>query len=324
MAGPPNAGKSSLMNALLEVPISAVSPKVNTTREGIRGIKSSGSTQLVFLDAPGIVPSHDRKAARALAAKAWDGYRTCDLCILVIDVVKRPTQEVFELVRRICPKMDIGDAELRRRAKATVESGGSPESWLPRPIPGFGSEKEARPGVVLVLNKIDKASEYRWVQSRADEFRAHGSFQKVFFVSALKEQGLWKLHEYLQSQAQPRPWDYPSEMVTTMSHVEQLEHQVRFFLFKWFNSDVPYKVEQQTVGWTPRLDGSLLIEHELIVKDTVVARMICGMRNTLILRLKDQVSYKLKKLWGMPVEVQIWVRPLTQRLSEKDRKDRRA
>merc|ERR1711974_412840 len=100
---------------------------------------------------------------------------------------------------------------------------------------------------------------------------------------------------------------------------EQLKHVVTTHLFKWFNSDVPYKIDQQTVGWTPRLDGSLLIEHELIVQDSVVARMVLGVRNMIVGRLQDQVSYKLRKTWGMDVEVKIWVVPLRSRLSLKDR-----
>merc|ERR1712061_210850 len=109
------------------------------------------------------------------------------------------------------------------------------------------------------------------------------------------------------------------ELRTDMPHVEQIKHMVNFHLFKWFNSDVPYKIEQQTVGWTPRLDGSLLIEHELIVQDSIVARMVLGVRNTIVNRLREQVSYKLNKLWGTNVELKIWVRPLKQRLSLKDR-----
>merc|ERR1712113_1156829 len=100
-----------------------------------------------------------------------------------------------------------------------------------------------------------------------------------------------KLLEYLSSESVSRPWTYPAELRTTLSHVDQVKHQINTHLFKWFNSDVPYKIEHQTLGWTPRLDGSLLIEHELIVQDSVVARMILGVRNTIVTRLMDQVSH---------------------------------
>lgn len=314
------------MNAILDCPISAVSPKVNTTRDGVRGIKTQGATQLVFLDCPGIIPSHMRKENRDLVSKAWRGYQECDICLFVVDVVKRPTQDIFDVVRQMCPLEALAAVEVRRRLQDADQSGERvPDAWLPpRRLPTHTDWRESedaadRPPVVLVLNKIDKASEFRWVQSREREFRDFGHFEGIFYVSAKKLQGLDKLEEFLLRQAKPAPWQYSSDLRTTLSYVEQLQHAINMHLFKWFNSDVPYKIQHQTVGWTPRLDGSLVIEHELIVQDSVVARMLCGVRNTLIGRLKDQVSYKLRKQWGMPVEVRIWVVALKNRLSLKDR-----
>lgn len=337
LAGPPNAGKSSLMNAILDCPISAVSPKVNTTQDGVRGIKTIGTVQLVFLDAPGIVPSHQRLYNRELVGKAWRGYQECDICLLVIDVVKRPEQDIFNVVRKICPQEDIGESELRHRLHEEEGGGATPSEWLPQVAAGVerrGSRSATaglveeglgeRPPVVLVLNKIDKAPEFRWVQSREREFRAHGYFDKIFYISAKKGQGITPLIEHLKTSAPSRSWTYPADMRTTLTHVEQIKHIVNTHLFKWFNSDVPYKIEQQTVGWTPRLDGSLLVEHELIVPDSIVARMVLGVRNTIVERLRDQVSYKLRKLWGTPVELKIWVRPLKQRRSLRDRMEKRA
>lgn len=327
LIGPPNAGKSSLMNAILDCPISAVSHKTNTTREGVRGIKTIGPVQLVFLDVPGIVSKRHRKQHRELVEIAWRGYQECDVCLLVIDVVKRPDQDIFDVVRRICPLEAIGRSELRHRLRKSVEDDDQqiPATWLPRPIPGEpavltdDAENDGRPPVVLVLNKIDKASEFRWVISREHEFRAHGSFAGIFYISAKKNQGITKLLQHLREAAIPRPWTYPVDLRTTLSHVDQIKQMINSYLFSWFNVDVPYKIEQHTVGWTPRLDGTLLIEHELVVPDSIVARMVNGVRNTLRLRLQDQVGFKLNKLWGTPVELKIVVRPLKLRASVRDR-----
>lgn len=329
LMGPPNAGKSAIMNAILDCPISAVSPKVNTTREGIRGVKTIGNTQLIFLDVPGIIPSHERITSRELVSKAWVGYQECDLCLLIIDVVKRPNPEIFDVVRKICPKEDIAKAGLRFRMNALMEVDEDgrrelPEramEMLPRSIPGtnpLSLKDEDRPPVTLVLNKIDKASEMRWVTSREREFKTHGQFDRIFYTSATKSNGIVKLLEHLKRRAKPRPWLYPSELLTTMSHTEQVKQVVNAYIFRRFNSDVPYKFEQQTVGWTPRLDGSLMIEHEIIVKDSVVARMVLGVRNTILQHMRQKVTETLTSLWGTPIDFRIWVRPLKQRLSKSD------
>ena len=78
LVGAPNAGKSSLVNQLLAARVAAVSKKVNTTRETLRGVLTDGDAQVVFLDGPGIVPSHGKKFAEELAARAWDGSRERD------------------------------------------------------------------------------------------------------------------------------------------------------------------------------------------------------------------------------------------------------
>jgi GTP-binding protein Era len=113
---------------------------------------------------------------------------------------------------------------------------------------------------------------------------------------------------------------YPSDAVTTLPKTVQLEQLIRSCLFTWFNKDVPYKIQQQTVGWTERLDGSLVIEHELIVKDSVVARMILGTKNRLLGRLRENVVYKLKQNWNMDnITLLIYVKAETQRKSRRDK-----
>eukprot|EP00397_Hematodinium_sp_SG-2012_P060797 GEMP01079661.1.p1 GENE.GEMP01079661.1~~GEMP01079661.1.p1 ORF type:complete len:145 (+),score=33.34 GEMP01079661.1:387-821(+) len=131
--------------------------------------------------------------------------------------------------------------------------------------------------------------------------------------------GITTLWSYLKSRAIPAPWIFPEDMITSLSKTEQVEQLVRTFLFCWFDKDVPYRVEQQTVGWTERVDGTLVIEQELVVKDSVVARLILGVRNTLVYRMSSHVQRYLESLWQRPVKVLIWVKPLKQRQSFYDK-----
>lgn len=103
--GAPNSGKSSLLNSILNKTISAVSPKINTTKYDITGVYTKDNVQLLFVDAPGIIPSHEKKKfCKELMNFAWKGYEEADLVLLVVDVVKRPTSDLFNLVRLIAPK----------------------------------------------------------------------------------------------------------------------------------------------------------------------------------------------------------------------------
>ena len=87
LIGPPNAGKSTLMNTLVGQKVSIVTPKVQTTRSRIRGIAMHDDAQVVFVDTPGIfVPK--RRLDRAMVNAAWQGADDSDLVVLVHDVAR--------------------------------------------------------------------------------------------------------------------------------------------------------------------------------------------------------------------------------------------
>jgi len=85
--GPSNAGKSTLINALVGTKVSIVSPKVQTTRFKVRGILNQDQTQIIFIDTPGIFKPV-RKLDRAMIQNAWEETETADICLLLIDAKK--------------------------------------------------------------------------------------------------------------------------------------------------------------------------------------------------------------------------------------------
>jgi GTP-binding protein Era len=84
LIGAPNVGKSTLINALVGAKVSIVTPKVQTTRNLIRGIAIEGDAQLIFVDTPGIF-SPRRRLDRAMVGTAWGSTQDADLVALLID-----------------------------------------------------------------------------------------------------------------------------------------------------------------------------------------------------------------------------------------------
>lgn len=299
LIGAPNAGKTSLMNQLLDVPLGAVSCKKNTTRESIVGVMTRDNFQFEFVDCPGIVPRDGTVEARTLSAEAWKNYGDCDCALLVVDTVKKPDVAFLKILRKLTPKKNIAD------------------EWSE--YNGLANVSETTP-VILVLNKSDLVEDWKWMKVRQNQLSSVGDFDNCFFISAKENKGLDRLVDYLKTKSLPGKWMYPSDAFTTLPKTAQIEQLIRSLLFTWFNKDVPYKIQQQTVGWTERLDGSLVIEHELIVKDSVVARMILGTKNRLLSRLRENVVYKLKKNWGLEnITLLIYVKAQTQRKSKRDK-----
>jgi GTP-binding protein Era len=87
LIGAPNAGKSTLTNALVGSKVSIVTPKVQTTRALLRGIVIEGAAQLIFVDTPGIFAPR-RRLDRAMVGTAWGSAQDADLVALLIDARK--------------------------------------------------------------------------------------------------------------------------------------------------------------------------------------------------------------------------------------------
>jgi GTP-binding protein Era len=126
--GAPNAGKSTLVNALVGTKVAIVSRKVQTTRAVLRGIAMEGASQLVLIDTPGIFAPR-RRLDRAMVEAAWGGVGDADLVLVLIDAAKGFDDDVERML------------------------GGLGESKVPR---------------ILVLNKIDRVPKQRLLELAAD------------------------------------------------------------------------------------------------------------------------------------------------------------
>jgi GTP-binding protein Era len=100
LIGAPNAGKSTLTNALVGSKVTIVSRKVQTTRALIRGIAIAGAAQLVLMDTPGIFAPR-RRLDRAMVTTAWGGAHDADIVVLLIDAKKGIDEEAEAILGKL-------------------------------------------------------------------------------------------------------------------------------------------------------------------------------------------------------------------------------
>ena len=100
LIGAPNAGKSTLTNALVGSKVTIVSRKVQTTRALLRGIAIVGDAQLVLMDTPGIFAPR-RRLDRAMVTTAWGGAHDADIVVLLIDAKKGVDEEAEAILSRL-------------------------------------------------------------------------------------------------------------------------------------------------------------------------------------------------------------------------------
>ncbi len=109
LVGAPNAGKSTLLNALVGGKVSIVTPKVQPTRMRVTGIAMAGDAQLVFIDTPGIFEPV-RRLDRAMVDAAWGGARDADIVVVLIDAKRGIDKDAKRII----------DGLKRRRRRAIL------------------------------------------------------------------------------------------------------------------------------------------------------------------------------------------------------------
>lgn len=110
VVGAPNAGKSTLVNALVGQKVAIVSPKAQTTRVRLMGVAIEGTSQVLLVDTPGIFDPR-RRLDRAMVAAAWGGTTDADLIAIVVDAKTGITRKIEALLESL---------QERREAKILV------------------------------------------------------------------------------------------------------------------------------------------------------------------------------------------------------------
>jgi GTP-binding protein Era len=227
--GAPNAGKSTLVNALVGTKVSIVSPRVQTTRTIVRGIAMFGNAQVIFADTPGIFQAKKR-LERAMVAAAWAGANDAEVILLVVDAEK-------------AGKHSDADNDTDRIVADIKTSGRR---------------------ALLALNKVDVADKQKLLALTA-RMNASGAFDEIFMISALTGDGLDRLRDYLAGLMPPGPWMFPEDDVSDMPARLLAAEITREKLFLNLHEELPYSCAVETERWEEKKDGSARIEQVIYV-----------------------------------------------------------
>lgn len=225
LIGPPNAGKSTLMNTLVGQKVSIVTHKVQTTRSRVRGIAMHEDAQVVFIDTPGIfVPK--RRLDRAMVNAAWQGADDSDLVVLVHDVAR---SKIDDDTNRILEGL-----------------------------------KQNNVKAALVLNKIDLVQPERLLE-RAEAMSKEVEFSRVFMLSAENGKGCEDFLSWLADQMPKGPYLFDPEDLSDMPMRLLAAEILREKLFLNLHEELPYQLTVETESWTEMDDGSAEVRCSIYV-----------------------------------------------------------
>jgi GTPase len=236
--GAPNAGKSTLVNAMVGQKVSIVSQKVQTTRFPVRGVAIHGAAQIVLVDTPGVF-TPKRRLDRAMVASAWSGAADADALVHVVDA---PAAS-----RIMLGKGDPADHRTDEDVTKVVD----------------GLKTTGRKAI-LALNKVD-ALERSKLLDLSQAFFERGVYDEVVMISALKSSGLARLNDLLAARLPKGPWLYPEDQVADTPMRVLAAEITREKVFLRLHEELPYQATVETDAWTDKKDGSVRIDQTLYV-----------------------------------------------------------
>jgi len=270
LIGEPNAGKSTMLNALVGVKLSIVTHKVQTTRGRIRGVLNIERDQIIFVDTPGLF-APKRRLDRAMVSAAWAGAGEADAVVLLIDAQKGLNGGVKRIVEQYKHQV-------------------SPD----KPI-------------AIAVNKIDKVR-HDSLLTLTTEITGLHDFDRIFYVSATRNDGLDDMVEWLRDLMPEGPWLYPEDQIGDATMRSIAAEMTREKLMLRLHQELPYQLTVGTDSWEDRKDGSVKIEQTVYIAKEGHRPIVLGKGGQTLKSVGQDSRKELSEMMGHPVHLFLHVK----------------
>lgn len=233
--GAPNAGKSTLVNALVGAKVAAVTQKVQTTRALVRGIAMHDEVQLILIDTPGVF-APKKRLERAMVAAAWSALEGADAIIHVVDAAAHAGTDRAAADARAIEDASNISAKLKQMELASI----------------------------LVLNKVDAVARPELL-AMTTKLVEQGLYTDVFMISAKKGDGVADIKRTLAERAPEGPWLFPEDQTMDAPARVLAAEITREKAFLRLHEELPYDLTVETEAWEERKDGSAKIDQVIYV-----------------------------------------------------------
>jgi GTPase len=208
------------------------------------------------------------KLEKQLVQTAWNGFRDADLVGLLIDARKELTRDIEEIIAKII---------------------------------------QSKRQVTLILNKIDLVDKNKLL-ALAQKLDAHGIFNKIFMISALKGDGVNDLKDYFAEKSMPSPWLYPEDAITTIPKKFLACEIIREKLFMQLEQELPYNLSVQAEKWEELANGGVKIYQVIYTTKASHKNIIIGKGGHLLKKIGQAARIELEEILGQKVHLFLFVK----------------
>lgn len=268
LVGAPNAGKSTLTNAILGQKLSIVSPKVQTTRNSIKAIVIEKETQLILIDTPGIfIPRDDKILERIIVKSAWQGLREADHVCFLIDAT-------------------IGLDEQNLRIIEDLKKEGANLTIIITK-----SDIAKKPKILEIIIKVNELG-----------------FEDIFPISAVTNDGVEKIKEFLCNKCLHLGWIYEEDQITDAPMRFIASEITREKLFLKLNQEIPYNLTVKTDSYQIFNNGEIKIHQTIFVTKESQKTIILGKSGSKIKEISSESRADISEIAGTKVHLFLFIK----------------
>lgn len=268
IVGRPNAGKSSILNAVLGSKVAIVSHKPQTTRTCIRGIMTEGPVQLVFIDTPGLLKPRSR-LGKYMVRSVVEAISGVDACLLVEEAGEKISPSSRELI----------------------------EKFKKQKIPAL-----------LALNKVDLLTDKSVLLKQITEFSKLYDFKVVVPVSALDGSGIHSLKEELCKMAQSGIHFFDDDAITDQPERVIASEIIREKMLRLLSSEVPHGVAVNVEKMSERAGGLTDISATIYCEKESHKGIIIGRNGAMLKKIGTYAREDMENFFGCKINLKLWVK----------------
>ena len=263
--GEVNVGKSSLLNILVKKDVSIITHKSNTTNKQIKGIKSYKNYQIIFIDTPGLYINKG-KTNRNFLSEIWSAVTDADFLCIVVDGNRTVSNVVYQLLEQINEKN------------------------LPKKR------------IILVINKIDLISKDKLLK-KTQEINDKYEFDKIFMISALKNDGIDDLLNWFTKHLPQKKWLYPPHIISDQSFDLQLNEKTRQIILLRIHDEIPYSIEVSSDNIINVSKSKLRIFQSIYVHNQRHRSILIGKKGETIKSISIGARKKIEKFTNKKIDL---------------------
>ena len=275
LMGPPNAGKSTLLNKYLGQKVAIVSPRPQTTRNQITGILSEKDAQVIFMDTPGIHQLRG-KMNRILLQSAWQAMEGADALGIIIDV---------DLYAKKPEYLEKDVAPLREPLAA-----------------------EERP-VFIIANKVDLLGDKSRMLPLLETLHGYWPKAEIFPVSALNGDGMPPLLNAIKKILPEAEAQFPTDQLSTLPLRFMAAEIVREKLFISLRQELPYSTAVDIEAWDEDLERNHVTINAIIYVGRASHKsMVIGHAGQNLKKVGQAARKEIMELLDRKVHLELWVK----------------